>query len=61
MRLVILDNPDAVATWVATYLAKRIKAYKPTAERPFVLGLPTGGSPILTYKKLVELHKVDMC
>ncbi|STE87591.1 glucosamine-6-phosphate isomerase [Escherichia coli] len=30
---------------------------KPTADRPFVLGLPTGGTPMTTYKALVEMHK----
>jgi hypothetical protein len=28
----------AVAGWVASYVVKRIKAFNPTAERPFVLG-----------------------
>lgn len=37
--------------------ADRIKAFQPTAEKPFVLGLPTGSSPILVYKYLVEKHK----
>jgi len=35
----------------------RILEFAPTAERPFVLGLPTGGTPQLTYKNLVQLHK----
>lgn len=38
MRLMILETPDQVATWTATYVKKRILAYGPTAERPFVLG-----------------------
>lgn len=57
MRLIIVDNPDAVSTWVSTYVARRIKAFAPTPDRPFVLGLPTGSSPVLAYKKMVELHK----
>ena len=57
MRLIILRDPDQVATWVATYVKKRILAYAPTPERPFVLGLPTGSSPVLVYRKLVEMHK----
>lgn len=48
----------ALPSRVASYVAKRIKAFGPTPERPFILGLPTGSSPILTYKKMVELHKV---
>ncbi|KAJ3770158.1 hypothetical protein FB446DRAFT_808947 [Lentinula raphanica] len=31
--------------------------FAPTAEKPFVLGLPTGSSPIPTYKALIKLVK----
>lgn len=41
----------------AYYVKERINQFKPTAERPFVLGLPTGSSPIGVYHKLVEFHK----
>ena len=37
--------------------AERIKTFKPTPERPFVLGLPTGSSPVFIYKSLVQRHK----
>ena len=36
---------------------RRINDFKPTAEKPFVLGLPTGSSPIPTYKHLIKLVK----
>lgn len=52
MRLIIKDDADAVAQWVATYVAARINDFKPSATRPFVLGLPTGSSPLMTYKKV---------
>ena len=35
----------------------RIIAFGPTKEHPFVLGLPTGSSPIKVYKKLVAAYK----
>lgn len=35
----------------------RIKAFNPTKEHPFVLGLPTGSSPVGIYKILVEKYK----
>lgn len=35
----------------------RINEFKPTADRPFVLGLPTGSSPIPTYKALIKMVK----
>jgi glucosamine-6-phosphate deaminase len=36
---------------------KSINEFEPTAEKPFVLGLPTGSSPIPTYKALIKLVK----
>jgi glucosamine-6-phosphate deaminase len=35
----------------------RIKAFKPTETQPFVLGLPTGSSPEIIYKILVQRHR----
>jgi len=57
MRLMIHPNEDAVAGYVAQYIQQRILDFNPTAERPFVLGLPTGGSPLAAYKKLIEIHQ----
>jgi len=55
--LVIKDNADEVSEWVAQYVVARIKGFAPTADKPFVLGLPTGSSPLAAYKKLILLHK----
>ncbi|KAK1066833.1 Glucosamine-6-phosphate isomerase (Glucosamine-6-phosphate deaminase) (GNPDA) (GlcN6P deaminase) [Friedmanniomyces endolithicus] len=38
-------------------LKGRLKAFAPTPEKPFVLGLPTGSSPEGVYKNLVAAHK----
>jgi len=57
MRLIIRDGPSDVGEYIGNYIAKKINAFKPTPERPFVLGLPTGSSPISTYKHLVSLVK----
>lgn len=57
MRMLIHDNYEALSKWVAYYIAKKIKDFQPTPEKPFVLGLPTGSSPVGTYRYLVELHK----
>ena len=46
-----------MSAWAADYVASRIKAANPTAERPFVLGCPTGGSPVGMYRRLAELCK----
>ncbi|KAI0682535.1 glucosamine-6-phosphate isomerase [Cytidiella melzeri] len=55
--LIIRDDANSVGEYIGNYIAKRINDFKPTAERPFVLGLPTGSSPIPTYKHLIKLVK----
>lgn len=57
MRLIIQPNYESVSKWAAYHVAKRILDFKPTKERPFVLGLPTGSSPLGMYKELIELNK----
>jgi len=57
MRLIIHEDYEALSKWLAYYLAGKIRAFAPTPDKPFVLGLPTGSSPIATYRNLVELHK----
>ncbi|MDO6581116.1 glucosamine-6-phosphate deaminase [Photobacterium sp. 2_MG-2023] len=56
MRLIPLNNANEVGLWSAHYIVDRINKFKPTADRPFVLGLPTGGTPLTTYKRLIELY-----
>ena len=41
--------------WAANYIAQKIKNHK--EDRPFVLGLPTGSSPIGMYRALVKACK----
>ena len=57
MRLIIQPDYSNVSKWTANYVAKRIIEANPTADKPFVLGLPTGSSPLGTYKELIELNK----
>ncbi len=57
MRLIIEPNYADLSRWAGNYVAARINAAKPTAEKPFVLGLPTGSSPLGMYRRLVELYK----
>ena len=57
MRLIIEKDPQAVAEWAARYIVKRINDFGPTPSRPFVLGLPTGSSPLKTYTRLIEFFK----
>ena len=55
MRVVIQENYDNMSKWTANYIAAKIKAHK--EDRPFVLGLPTGSSPIGVYNELVRMYK----
>ncbi|KAG2215636.1 hypothetical protein INT46_006240 [Mucor plumbeus] len=57
MRLIIREDYDEASEFVANYIKERIRQFEPSLERPFVLGLPTGSSPIGVYKSLVELYK----
>ncbi|KAF9291225.1 Glucosamine-6-phosphate isomerase 1 [Mortierella alpina] len=57
MRLVIRKDFEAVSYHVAKYVKERIKEFAPTATKPFVLGLPTGSSPVGVYRNLVKFHQ----
>jgi glucosamine-6-phosphate deaminase len=57
MRVIIEPNYDLVSKWTASYVVKKIREFEPTPRKPFVLGLPTGSSPIGTYKELVDFYK----
>lgn len=57
MRLIIENNYDLVSRWAANYVAARINAANPTAKHPFVLGCPTGSSPLGMYRELIRLNK----
>lgn len=57
MRLIIQPDYKGISEWAANYVANKIKEHKPTADRPFVLGLPTGSSPLGMYRHLIQLHK----
>jgi glucosamine-6-phosphate deaminase len=55
--MIIMDNYDKMSKFTAQYIAKRINDAKPDGDRPFVLGLPTGSSPLGVYKELIKLNK----
>ena len=57
MRVIIEPTYDALSKWAANYVANRIKEAKPTAEKPFKLGCPTGSSPLGLYKELIKKCK----
>jgi glucosamine-6-phosphate deaminase len=55
VRLIICE--DDVADWSARYIKQRIIEFAPSADNPFVLGLPTGGTPLGMYQKLIEFYQ----
>ena len=58
MRVIIEPDYEKLSQWAARYIASRLKAHERSGEkRPFVLGLPTGSSPLGTYKELIKLNK----
>ncbi|KAF2500002.1 glucosamine-6-phosphate isomerase [Lophium mytilinum] len=57
MRLIIREDPQTASKYIADYIIERIKAFDPSPEKPFVLGLPTGSSPVHVYKFLVQRYK----
>lgn len=57
MRLIIRDDENQACKYVANYVVERINAFQPTPEHPFILGLPTGSSPVGVYNELVKRYK----
>ena len=55
MRVVIQDSYEKMCLWAANYIAEKIRAHK--EDRPFVLGLPTGSSPIGVYQELIRKNQ----
>lgn len=57
MRLIIQPNQEKVAVWAADYIIRAIHAKAAVTDAPFVLGLPTGSTPLATYAELIRRHK----
>ena len=57
MRIVIKETKFDAGEWTADYIIEKIRNYAPTADKPFVLGLPTGASPMPVYEELIRKHK----
>ncbi|MCL2270833.1 MAG: glucosamine-6-phosphate deaminase [Treponema sp.] len=52
MRLIIQKNYENASRWAASHIAGRINAH---SGQPFVLGLPTGSSPLGIYRELARM------
>lgn len=60
MRLIIQNNDELTSKWAANYIARKIILAAPTKENPFVLGLPTGSSPLGIYRELIKLYQAGV-
>ncbi len=60
MRLIVESDYGAVSRRAASHIARRISEFAPTPGRPFVLGLPTGSTPVGTYEELVKLFRAGV-
>lgn len=56
MRVIIEKDYSDLSAWAARYIANEINKSAPTKEKPYVLGLPTGSTPLATYKELIRLY-----
>lgn len=60
MRVIINKNYEDMSRWAANYVATKILEANPTPEKPFVLGCPTGSSPLGLYKQLIKLYEAGV-
>ena len=57
MKVIIRNDEKQASVWAAHYIADAINAKAKISDKPFVLGLATGSTPINTYAELINLVK----
>ena len=57
MNVIIRNNAAEGSLWAAHHIADRINAKAAVSDKPFVLGLCTGSTPIETYAELIRMVK----
>ena len=57
MKVIIKDSSVEGSVWAARYIARRINEKAALTDKPFVIGLCTGSTPIETYKELIRMVK----
>lgn len=55
MKLIIRNDYEEMSEWAARHIADAINNHR--EDQPFILGLPTGSSPLGVYKRLVEMNR----
>jgi glucosamine-6-phosphate deaminase len=54
VRLIIQPDYEKASLWTAKYIAGKINACE---QKPFILGLPTGSSPLRIYNEFIKMRK----
>ena len=57
MRVIILPNKEKMGQWTSNYIVSKVNQPLHEAKKNFVLGLPTGSTPIPTYKALIKANQ----
>jgi len=57
MQLITKPDYQSMSKWAADHVVEKINQAQPTPENPFVLGLPTGSTPLGMYQALIEHYK----
>ncbi len=57
MRVVIKKDYEELSRWAADYVVYRINKHCPSPKRLFVLGLPSGSTPLGMFKYLAQYYK----
>ena len=57
MQVIIRDTMPQASVWAARYIVEKINAKAAVSDKPFVIGLCTGSTPIETYAELIRLYK----
>ena len=55
MKVIIQKDYETMCQWAANHIIAAINNHK--GDRPFVLGLPTGSSPLGVYRRFIEAYK----
>ncbi len=57
MRLIISPDYEQCSQWAADYVAYKIKASHPTKDKPFVMAIPAGSSPLGMFERLIGMFR----
>ena len=49
MKIIICPDKDNASVKIAKLIVEKIKQFNPSPTNPYVLGLPTGSSPLAVY------------